>query len=297
MTIHRAVVARVQQLTAAMTRVTLHGEGVAGFVSTGTGDEYVRLFFPHGPDRTDVSLPRPAGKGRWEVVEGRPVAPVRTYTVRAVRPEAGEIDIDFVLHEGGIASGWAAGARPGDVLGLNDPTALYNPPPALSWQVLIADHTGLPALARLLENTEPDVMTRVVVEVPDATCVQPLPGPPDLKVTWSYGGNGHGPSRLADLVTGAVPAGTDVTGGYIWVAGQTNALREVRRYLRKELGLPAERYKAVGYWIPQSDTWAERYQALPDSVRSELEALWDSPAGESEDRTIRYETRLSALGL
>ncbi|RBL83822.1 siderophore-interacting protein, partial [Streptomyces cavourensis] len=51
MTIHRAVVARVQPLTPTMTRVTLHGEGLAGFESTGVGDEYIRLFFPHGPDR------------------------------------------------------------------------------------------------------------------------------------------------------------------------------------------------------------------------------------------------------
>lgn len=110
MTIHRAVVARVQPLTPTMTRVTLHGEGLAGFESTGAGDEYIRLFFPHGPDRGDVSLPITTEKG-WETSEGLPVAPVRTYTVRAVRPEAGEIDIDFVLHDHGVASTWVKPAR------------------------------------------------------------------------------------------------------------------------------------------------------------------------------------------
>lgn len=68
MTIHRAVVARVQPLTPTMTRVTLHGEGLAGFESTGAGDEYIRLFFPHGPDRGDVSLPITTEKG-WETPE------------------------------------------------------------------------------------------------------------------------------------------------------------------------------------------------------------------------------------
>ncbi|GGS61555.1 hypothetical protein GCM10010253_40330 [Streptomyces badius] len=73
----------------------------------------------------------------------------------------------------------------------------------------------------------------------------------------------------------------------------------MRRYLRRELGLPAHRFKVVGYWIPNSDTWSERYEALPESVRSELEALWDNPAtgGDTEDLTIRYEARLSDLGL
>ncbi|MBW3702915.1 siderophore-interacting protein, partial [Streptomyces griseus] len=99
MTIHRAVVARVQPLTESMTRVTLHGDGLAGFRTTGVGDEYVRIFLPHGPDRTDVSLPRTTEQGGWETPEGQPVAPMRTYTIRAARPEAGEVDIDFVLHE------------------------------------------------------------------------------------------------------------------------------------------------------------------------------------------------------
>lgn len=71
----------------------------------------------------------------------------------------------------------------------------------------------------------------------------------------------------------------------------------MRRYLRRDLGLPADRFKVVGYWIPNSDTWTERYEALPDSVRSELEALWDNPVSDSEDLTIRYEARLSDLGL
>ncbi|WP_112489545.1 siderophore-interacting protein [Streptomyces bacillaris] len=293
MTIHRAVVARVQPLTPTMTRVTLHGEGLAGFESTGTGDEYIRLFFPHGPDRKDVSLPLATEKG-WETSEGAPVAPMRTYTVRAARPEVHEIDVDFVLHDTGIASTWVADARPGDVLGVNDPTGLYSPPGDLAWQVLIADQTGLPAVARLLENTPGSVATRVVVELPGPEAVQPLPG---AKVTWTYGGNGHGASRLAELVKAAIPAGTDMAGGYVWVAGETNALRTVRRYLRKELGMPATRFKVVGYWIPDANSWNERYEALPDAVRAELTALWDAPADDEQDVTIRYEARLSDLGL
>ncbi|MFJ9624135.1 siderophore-interacting protein [Streptomyces sp. NPDC101181] len=300
MTIHRAVVARVRPLSASMVRVTFHGDGLAGFRTTGTGDEYVRIFLPHGPDRTDVSLPRTTDKGGWETPEGQPVAPMRTYTIRAVRPEAGEVDIDFVLHEGGIAATWAAEAGPGDVVGLNDPTGLYSPPADLSWQVLVADQTALPAAARLLESAPAGVRTRVVIEVPDPSAVVPLPELPGSKVTWTYGGNGHGPSRIAELVAAAVPPGTDLAGGYVWVAGQTNALRTVRRYLRRELGLPADRFKVVGYWIPGSDTWSERYEALPDSVRAELEALWEDPVdgqGAQEDLTIRYEARLSEFGL
>ncbi|WP_405393035.1 siderophore-interacting protein [Streptomyces sp. NBC_01520] len=297
MTIHRAVVARVRQLTTTMARITFRGEGLAAFTSTGVGDEYVRLFFPHGPDRTDVSLPDATENGGWQTPEGRPEAPVRTYTIRAARPESGEIDIDFVLHGHGTASGWAAAARPGDVIGLNSPTGLYNPPAGLAWQVLISDLSGLPAVGRLIENTPAGVTTRAVLEVPDEQGVQPLPDRPGVRATWTYGGNGHGPSRLAELVSAAIPPGTDLTDGYVWVAGQTDALRAVRRYLRKELKLPADRFKVVGYWMPDGDSWTERYEALPAAVRAELDSMWDNPADEPEDLTIRYEDRLSTLGL
>ncbi|MEV6123541.1 siderophore-interacting protein [Streptomyces sp. NPDC052077] len=297
MTIHRAVVSRVRRVSPAMARVTLHGEGLAGFVSTGIGDEYVRLFLPHGPDRRDVSLPEATGDGGWRNPEGRPTAPMRTYTVRAVRAEAGEIDVDFVLHDHGVASGWAAAARPGDVLGLTSPTGLYDPPADLAWQVLVTDLTGLPAAARIVEQTPAGVRTRAVVEVPDPSCAQPLPDRPHLRTTWVYGGNGHGPSRLAELVAAAVPPGTDPTGGYVWAAGQTTACRGVRRHLRRDLGLPAERFKVVGYWMPGAETWTERYEALPASVRAELEALWDDPAREPEDIAVEYESRLGAHGL
>ncbi|MGW6458790.1 siderophore-interacting protein [Streptomyces sp. NPDC055078] len=296
MEIYRATVARVEPLTTTMVRVTLTGGDLPAFTSTGVGDEYVRLFFPHGPDRADLSLPV-ATETAWETPEGRPTAPMRTYTIRAVRPEADEIDIDFVVHDHGVAASWAAAARPGDPVGLNSPTALYDRPDDVSRQILLADLTGLPAVARILENTPEHITTRVIVEVPDEASVLPLPSHPRAKVTWTYGGNGHSPSRLADLVTTALPEGGDLSDTYCWTAGETTALRTVRKHLRKTLALPPDRFKVVGYWVPGSDSWTERWEALPATVKAELEALWEAPTDHLEDVTIEYEDRLSGLGL
>ncbi|WP_443073663.1 SIP domain-containing protein [Streptomyces sp. NBC_01429] len=102
---------------------------------------------------------------------------------------------------------------------------------------------------------------------------------------------------MAELVGAAIPPGADLTGGYVWVAGQTDALRAVRRYLRKELRLPAERFQVVGYWMPDGDSWTQRYEALPAAVRSELDSMWHNPADEPEDLAIQYEDRLGKLGL
>ncbi|MDQ0728428.1 NADPH-dependent ferric siderophore reductase [Microbacterium sp. W4I20] len=205
MNIHRGIVSSTTALTPTLIRVTLGGEGVAEFLSTGIGDEYVRVFFPHGDDPTDVSLPVPAGDW-WETPEGAPAAPMRTYTISGVRPDAGELDIDFVVHEAGVAGPWAARAEPGHVLGLNTPTGLYSPPEGITWQVLAADLTGLPAVARLVAEAPAGVRTRVVLEVPSEADRIEFTAGPDVEVTWMVGGNGHGPSALGQLVRGIVDA-------------------------------------------------------------------------------------------
>lgn len=296
MSIHRGIVSSTTTLTPTLVRVTLGGEGVAEFLSTGIGDEYVRVFFPHGDDPMDVSLPVPAGDW-WETPEGAPEAPMRTYTISGVRPDAGELDIDFVIHEAGVAGPWAARAQPGHVLGLNSPTGLYSPPDGITWQVLVADLTGLPAVARIIAEAPRGVRTRVVLEVPSESDRIGLEAGADVEVTWVVGGNGHGPSALGPLVRGIVDDRLPLDEGYVWVAGETVALREVRKYLRKELGLPATRFKVVGYWTPVA-AWEEKFAALPDSVQKELDAIWsESEDDEPEDVQVRFEERLDQLGL
>lgn len=296
MNIHRGIVSSTTALAPTLTRVTLAGPGIEGFLSTGIGDEYVRVFFPHGDDPTDVSLPVPADDW-WETPEGAPEAPMRTYTISGVRPDAGELDIDFVLHEAGIAGPWASRAEPGHVLGLNSPTGLYSPPSDITWQVLVADLTGLPAVARIAADAPAGVRTRVVLEVPHDDDRVPFEVGPDVEVTWVIGGNGHAPSALGHLVRGIVDDRLALDEGYVWVAGETVALRDVRKYLRKELGLPATRFKVVGYWTPIV-AWDEKFAALPASVQQELDAIWtESEDAEPEDVQVRFEERLDQLGL
>ncbi|KJL29820.1 siderophore-interacting protein [Microbacterium oxydans] len=296
MNIHRGIVSSTTTLAPTLTRVTLAGPGIEDFLSTGIGDEYVRVFFPHGDDPTDVSLPVPAGDW-WETPEGAPEAPMRTYTISGVRPDAGELDIDFVLHEAGIAGPWAARAEPGHVLGLNSPTGLYSPPADITWQVLVADLTGLPAVARIAADAPAGVRTRVVLEVPHEDDRVPFDVGPDVDVTWVIGGNGHAPSALGHLVRGIVDDRLPLDEGYVWVAGETVALRDVRKYLRKELALPATRFKVVGYWTPIA-AWDEKFAALPESVQKELDAIWtEFEDVEPEDVQVRFEERLDQLGL
>ncbi|RYB95918.1 siderophore-interacting protein [Nocardioides oleivorans] len=294
MRVHRAEVVRVEELAPWLRRVVLGGAGLADFESTGVGDEYLRVMFPPEGE-TEPRLPV-VEDGVFDFAQVD-LALLRTYTVRDHDPVAGEVTIDFVVHDGGVASTWARGAEPGDVVGLNSPTAMYDAPADLVWQVLAADAAALPALSRIIENTPVGVRTRVVLELPDADTEVPLPShpglDPDSDVVRIVSGNGHGPSRLPEVVESLTrPDGV----GYVWVAGESKALRGVRKHLRHALGLPASAYKSVGYWIEDAEKWREDYDALDADTKAALDALWESDRDE-EDIEDEYDARLTALGL
>ena len=102
-----------------MVRVTLAGDELAGFGGDGP-DRRIKMFFPvEGQDRPAV--PRATSGGPlWPTGEPRPT--IRTYTVRRFDAAAGELDVDFVLHEGhGPAAAWAREARAGAWVGVSEP--------------------------------------------------------------------------------------------------------------------------------------------------------------------------------
>lgn len=273
MQIHRATVVRTTWLTPGMIRIAIGGTGLADFSSTGVADEYVRIFLP--------------GDG------GAEPPPVRTYTVRRADPGRGEIEIDFVIHPHGVAAAWAEHARPGDVIGLTSPSGLFREPGEREWQLVFADAAGLPAASRLLEEAPAGVRTRAVLEVLSPAHEQRLALPPDTRVTWIHGGNGRTPTRLAEMVRAAsLPSGT----GHVWVAGETRALREVRRHLRHDLGLPPTAYTAVGYWTHRLEWWMRRYEQLDDDTKASLAAIFDDDRDE-EEQMDDYTARLESLGL
>lgn len=290
---HQAQVLGKRQLTPGMVRLTLGGQGLAHLPSTGIGDEYVRLFFPNY-ETGRIHLPHIDENGRWSYPDGQKAVRYSTYTIRDYRPAPVEIDIDFVVHEGGRASDWARQCYPGNEVTINTPRALYAPPSDTAWQLLVADATGLPALARLLEQTPGHVQTRAFIEVADPSHELEMPYHPYASVTWLHGsGNGVAPSRVEEVVR-AMPL--PATPGYIWVAGEQRVVRNLRRYIRHDLRLPSERYELVGYWTQDARDWQERFEALPSAVHAAIAAGWDSGRDRELVRDEYYAT-LERFGL
>lgn len=288
MQVAHAEVISATDLSPAMRRIVFGGPGLEDYPTTGVGDEYVRLIFPEDPDARPELPPMSGEDLDYSAI---PSDRLRTYTIRDHRQ--GRITIDFVVHDGGVAAAWALQARPGQLIALNTPTGMYEPPEDTVWQLLVADCTGLPAAMRIVGST-PHLQTRLILEVGSEDQRVPVPEHPDCEVTWVVGGNGHAPSRLAEIVrTVPEPDGP----GYRWVAGETKQLRDVRRLLRHERRLPPSRYKVLGYWTENAEQWRARYEALDDDTRHALVAMWADESRDVEEIEDEYLERLVELGL
>jgi NADPH-dependent ferric siderophore reductase len=267
-------VARKTRLTPGMLRVTFCGDDLGRFRPTGMPDEYLRLFFRD--DATgELVLPMIDAEGRWTYHDDRPPVRCSTYTVRRFDRDSRELDIDFVVHCGGLASDWAQHAQQGQPMVINNPRGLYAPSDDLAWQVIIADATGLPAAARLLEQKPAALACRAVLEVASAEDIQILPQAQNVQVTWIVGsGNGFSASRLGDVLpTLRLPPGP----GHIWAAGEQEAIRRIRKHAKGEIRLPPERHKLVAYWIDEGRRQRPQPAPLDQDIRKALAAHWTSP--------------------
>ncbi|MBH9387568.1 siderophore-interacting protein [Pseudomonas aeruginosa] len=187
---------RREQLSPALTRFVFGGPEVAE-MKTLAADQRIKIFFPDASGQPP-SLP---GGSEWYQAyrSGAPARrpPMRTYTIRALRAEQEEVDVEFVLHgENGPASAWATHARIGDRLQLAAPNRQYGddpggyewkPPAGVRHILLIADETALPAVAGILEElageAEPPVV-EAFLEVPGEADILDLPAIPGARLHW-----------------------------------------------------------------------------------------------------------------
>ncbi|HXV94814.1 MAG TPA: siderophore-interacting protein [Pseudonocardia sp.] len=234
-------VQRSERITPRMVRVTLGGDELAGFGGEGP-DRRIKMFFP-APGQDRPAVPRATSGGPlWPTGQPRPA--IRTYTVRRFDAEAGELDVDFVLHSGhGPAAAWARDARPGTWVGVSEPGGRYEPDPAAEHHVVIGDESALPAVATVLEALPQDVPALVFVEVADADEEQPLPG--TATVRWVHRGGRPAGEPLAEVVrTAELPSGHV----QVWLSGESACVRDLRRHLLDERGVDRRSVYATGYW-------------------------------------------------
>jgi NADPH-dependent ferric siderophore reductase len=230
-------------LSPRLRRVVLQLEDPETLAVKHGGDSAVGVYFP---------APAPDGEGR-------------NYSVR--RHEGDRITLDVFLHARGLATAWARAVRPGDRVALDHARAWYRPEPSTDWQLLVADLSGLPAVARIIEELPEGAQATAIVEVADRDDLDYLPRRENVPMVACVGtGNGVAPSRLAAQVREfSAPVGR----GYCWFAGEAAESRAVRKYLRG-LGWSIDQMDVTGYWRFGSESWDAKYALVADDV----EAVW-----------------------
>lgn len=248
MAVRRVSVAAVQRVTPVMVRVTLAGDELAGFESSGPTD-HVKVFFPD-PATGELAAPTLTADGLQRPEHGTPYP--RDYTPRAFRERgvsgAPELDLDLVLHDdGGPAATWASRATVGDPLVVAGPRGSKLVPDGFHRYLLACDETALPAVARWLELLPDGTPVRVLAEVSSVADQAYLPTlPRGAEVLWL---RREGLPGTSDVLEQAIRAcGPIGPRTYVWAGGEAGSLVGVRRYLRRELGLPRHQVEVAGYW-------------------------------------------------
>ncbi|MFK0155174.1 siderophore-interacting protein [Streptomyces sp. NPDC090493] len=249
-------VARTRRLGPSLVRVTFAGADLAHFHSHGR-DQSLSLFLP-AEGRTEPAVPIELGDNWWQGWRELPDdvrAVMRSYTLRGLRRDPDEIDIDFVLHgiepgaatPAGPASRWAARAGAGDRVVLLGPAVADNrairfrPPEDTDLVLVWGDETAVPAATAVLESLPADTRVRAWLEVPCAGDVQDVATEADAEITWLVGGR----DALAEVRAAQLPSHTHP---YAWIAGESGRVKELRRHLVGERGIDRRRVTFVGYW-------------------------------------------------
>jgi NADPH-dependent ferric siderophore reductase len=212
----------------AYVRVTLGGD-LDGFVSLG------------GRSREAVL---PTGKVGDD---GEPEFESRDYTPRRYDPQANTLAIEFVLHDAGPATRWAEQAKPGQTLRIGGPRGSFIIPTTFDWHLLIGDDTGLPAIARRLEELPAGARAVVLVEVDSAADQVPLQSAADVSVTWAYRDGAE--AGATDVLARALASLTLPSGDYYaWVACESLTAKALRATLIANHGANPKWIRAAGYW-------------------------------------------------
>lgn len=242
---HITEVAAVEQRSPHVRRVTLRG-GLERLVSAGPDSFVYFLLPPPGHDELTVDA-----AFSWERHFATPEAERAVgayYTIRAHRPADDEIDVDMVLHgDDGAASAWAARAEPGDPAALWGPRTTFHPPDDTTWFLLIADDTGLPALAAIAEWLPEGTAAVALIEVADGAEQVALHSAAALDVRWAFrdGAPPGTTTQLVDAVRAVVPPSAPA---YVWGGAESRCMTAIRKVVRHEWELPRERVSLTPYW-------------------------------------------------
>lgn len=225
------------RLTPHMIRVTLSAPEI-GALDRGCHGANCKIFLPDtGQSAQDFA----------QALRDGPRPTVRTYTVRHVRPDLCEMDIDFVDHgDGGPASAWARRAKAGDICGFAGPGPVKVASYYADSYLIIADMSALPVAAATLEAMPHDAKGTAIFEIAAPEDRQDFRIPAGITCHWIVNPAPHMPDpTIAQMVRDMPPvAGVLQT----CIAGESGMIKDLRQELLVARGLPKDDCYISGYW-------------------------------------------------
>lgn len=233
-------VVSTRRLTPNMQRLRLAGRDLQRFRDEGL---HVGLLFP--PKGRAPVWPTIGADGRMVWPGGEDRIHRRVYTLRAVDPAAGHVDIDMVIHEGEGMPGadFAREAKAGDLVGMTGPGGGRVPDAQALF--LFGDETALPAIARILAERPLGSRTHAAIEVPERADCQALANPSGAQIHWLVRGEGAEGLGQTALATDFESLGPDP---FVWAGCEFADFKAIRVHCRKTLRMTRERHLVAAYW-------------------------------------------------
>lgn len=247
-------VARIEEITPKYRRIVLAGDALEGFPFAHFAcNDHVKANFPDPETGQIIGYHEVPGQEDWERDEGEGEMIFRDYTPRAYASDTNELTLDFVIHEHGVAGLWARDAKVGDPLAINGPRANQLLPENYGHYLAAGDATALPAISRLIEEAPAGSHVTAVIEIADAAEEQdlaPLAGA-TLDLRWVHRdtapiADGH--RSALETAVRAVTVPDDLGDLFAFAAGEAGDITPIRRWLRREVGLPKRQIAVDGYW-------------------------------------------------
>ncbi|TPL60071.1 siderophore-interacting protein [Mesorhizobium sp. B2-4-2] len=227
-----------------MQRLRCAGDDLGRFTHGGL---HIRLLLP--PRGRPPVWPSIGADGLLVWPAGEDALTVRIYTIRAVDPTSGWLDVDFVLHPGHDtpAATFAQNAVAGDVIGMIGPSGGETPTaPTL---LLVGDDTALPAIGRILGELRPSTRVEALIEVDGPDDRIALAQGDNIEITWLY--RHDRAAGTAGLLAAALRERSHMALAdnlYVWAGCEFTDFREIRKIVRKEWGLGRDRHLVTAYW-------------------------------------------------
>ncbi|MEM7069295.1 MAG: siderophore-interacting protein [Pseudomonadota bacterium] len=231
------IVKQVRYLTPNMIRVTFAGASLKG-ISLECAGANCKIMIPEQDQDRDEFIS--------QMHDGpRPIT--RTYTVRSIKADPLELDIDFVAHgENGPASKWAMNAKPGDFCGFAGPGPAKVTDFYADWYLVAADMAALPVALATLEAMPENASGVAIFEVLSEEDKQEITVPNGIKVHWMVSPDPYTPSvkQIEFVEKMEWPQGIVQT----CIAGESSVVRTLRDHVNNQRSIERKHTYISGYW-------------------------------------------------